>query len=166
MRFNEFINLKTNKFIVESQLRVDVPNENWLNGKINYAKQKGRDKFGVPYMGSITAYVRPDPIVKVDLLKTLPGMRGEQKNVRQDDLKAIVNIMKKTKKLPIVNGTEYVPFIMVAYNGEAWVNEGNHRIMAASILGWDKMPVEIRYFDGGERIESGPMYPGKLGITK
>jgi hypothetical protein len=54
---------------------------------------------------------------------------------------------------------------MVAYNGEAWVNEGNHRIMAAYRLNWPDMPVEIRYFDGGERIESGPMAPGKIGLA-
>jgi len=26
------------------------------------------------------------------------------------------------------------------------------------------MPVEIRYFDGGERVASGPMAPGKIGL--
>jgi hypothetical protein len=54
---------------------------------------------------------------------------------------------------------------MVAYNGEAWVNEGNHRIMAAYRLNWPDMPIEIRYFDGGERIKDGPMYPGKIGLS-
>ena len=57
------------------------------------------------------------------------------------------------------------PFINVAYNGEAWVNEGNHRIMAAAALGWDTLPVELRYFDGGERIEHGAMYPAKIGLA-
>jgi len=50
----------------------------------------------------------------------------------------------------------------VAHDGSAWVNEGNHRIMAAAELGWETLPVEIRYFDGGERAKSGAMYPGKL----
>jgi len=55
-------------------------------------------------------------------------------------------------------------YVMVAYNDEAWVNEGNHRIMAAFRLGWKKMPVEIKYFDGGERVQDGIMYPGKIGL--
>ena len=73
--------------------------------------------------------------------------------------------MEKTGKLPPdPHGNEYAPFVMVAYNGEAWVNEGNHRIMAAYRLGWKKMPIEIKYFDGGERVESGIMYPKKIGL--
>lgn len=162
MRATEFIS-KLN----ENMLITDVPNEDWLEGKIEYAKEKGRNNFGVPYMGSSTAFVRPNPEVSVDILKRLPGMRGEQSNVRHEDLKAIMKIMKDTGKLPLMsNGKEYAPFINVAYNGEAWVNEGNHRIMAAAALGWDKLPIEIRYFDGGERIESGPMYPPKIGAEK
>jgi hypothetical protein len=92
-------------------------------------------------------------------------MRGEQQNVRQDDLKAIMKIMKDTGKLPLDRGQEYAPFVNVAWNGEAWVNEGNHRIMAAAALGWKDLPVQISYFDGGERVESGAMYPGKIGLA-
>jgi hypothetical protein len=162
MRASEF----TSK-LNENMLITDVPNEDWLEGKIWYAKEKGRNSFGVPYMGSSTAFVRPNPEVSVDILKRLPGMRGEQSNVRHEDLKAIMKIMKDTGKLPLMkNGKEYAPFINVAFNGEAWVNEGNHRIMAAAALGWDKLPIEIRYFDGGERIESGPMYPPKIGAEE
>jgi hypothetical protein len=77
-----------------------------------------------------------------------------------------MKIMKDTGKLPLrQNGQEYAPFVMVAYNGEAWVNEGNHRIMAAAALGWDELPVELKYFDGGERVKSGPLYPDKIGLT-
>jgi hypothetical protein len=36
--------------------------------------------------------------------------------------------------------------------------------MAAAYLGWDSLPVELRYFDGGERVESGPLYPPKIGL--
>ena len=146
-------------------LRVDVPNEEWLNDAIAYAKQKSPDRNGLPYMGKTTATVRQ---VKVPLmlLRRIPGMRNEQQNVRYDDLAAITQIMKDTGKLPIHSNSdeEYKPFINVAYDGSAWVNEGNHRIMAAYRLGWDSLPVEISYFDGGERVESGPMYPGKIGL--
>lgn len=153
------------EFLTESQLRVDVPNEAWLQSKIDYAQSRPRNSYDVPYMGTVTAYVQGTVRVPVDTLKRLPGMRGEQKNVRHDDLRAIMKIMQDTGKLPLTDrGEEYAPFIVVAYNGEAWVNEGNHRIMAAAELGWSDLPVEIRYFDGGERVRSGPMYPAKIGL--
>jgi hypothetical protein len=116
-------------------------------------------------MGKITAYTTDDHRVPVAILKHLPGMRSEQSNVRSDDLTAIVKLMKDTGKLPLTDrGIEYAPFINVAHNGEAWVNEGNHRIMAAAALGWKDMPVQIKYFDGGEQIKDGAMYPGNIGL--
>jgi hypothetical protein len=156
----------TDRDKVEESLYVDVPNEEWLDSKISWAKKKGRNSFGVPYLGSVTARPTEDYFhLPVKLLKSLPGMRDEQRNVRSDDLKAIMQIMKDTGKLPLMsNGKEYRPFINVAWNGEAWVNEGNHRIMAAAALGWDSLPVELRYFDGGERVKSGPLYPPKIGL--
>jgi hypothetical protein len=150
---------------LNEELRVDVPNEEWLDDAIAYAKSHSPDRNGLPYMGKTTATVRKVE-VPVGLLKRIPGMRGEQQNVRQDDLAAIMKIMSDTGKLPIHahSNEEYKPFINVAYDGSAWVNEGNHRIMAAYRLGWPSLPVEISYFDGGERVESGPMYPGKIGL--
>lgn len=161
MRASEFL-LKEG---VAESLSVDVPNEEWLQSAIDYAKEKSPDRHGLPYMGKTTATVR-NVVVPVNLLARIPGMRREQQNVRYDDLAAITKIMKDTGKLPIHSHSneEYKPFINVAYDGSAWVNEGNHRIMAAYRLGWDSLPVEISYFDGGERVESGPMYPGKIGL--
>ncbi len=75
--------------------------------------------------------------------------------------------MEKTGKLPPdPHGNEYAPYVMVAYNGEAWVSEGNHRIMAAYRLGWKTLPVQLAYFDGGERVQDGIMYPGKIGLGR
>ena len=56
--------------------------------------------------------------------------------------------------LPVLpdTGKQYCPFIMVDRDGEPWVNEGNHRIMAAVKLGWKCLPVEVRYFTGGEDL--------------
>ncbi|CAB4133495.1 hypothetical protein UFOVP257_221 [uncultured Caudovirales phage] len=148
---------------LQEELHVDVPNDEWLQDQIEYAIKKGRNRNGAPYMGKSTAYAS-NVQVPMTILKQLPGMSNEQQNVRQDDLKAIMKIMQETGKLPLHNGKEYLPFINVAYNGEAWVNEGNHRIMAAAKLGWDSLPVELKYYDGGERIEHGEMYPSKIGL--
>ena len=161
--------MRANEFLIEGQLSIDVPNEDWLQDKIDYAKSKGLNSFGVPYFGSTTAYVPgTPPRVRVMRLASLPGMRDEQMNVRKADLKWLMDYMERTGKLPPKGSNsdeEYLPYIMVAYNGEAWVNEGNHRIMAAYRLNWQDMPIEIRYFDGGERIENGPMAPGKIGLA-
>ena len=155
--------------VAEGKLSVDVPNEDWLQEKIDYAKSKGRNSYGVPYMGSTTASVRgTPPRVRVMRLASLPGEKNEQTNVRKNDLKWLMDYMDRTGKLPPMGSDpskEYLPYIEVAYNGEAWVNEGNHRIMAAYRLNWQDMPIEIRYFDGGERIATGPMAPGKIGLA-
>ena len=163
MRAREFISPKLN----EAMLVTDVPNEEWLNSKIAYAKKSGRNSFGVPYMGSTTGYVRNPSQVElpVSLLAQLPGARNEQQNVRTKDLEAIVKIMQDTGRLPLWNGREYKPFIGVAWNGEPWVLEGNHRIMAAAKLGWKTLPVELKYFDGGERVETGVLHPDRIGLT-
>ena len=150
---------------LDEGLRVDVPNEEWLQDAIDYAKSKSPDRNGLPYMGKTTATVR-EVDVPVSLLRRIPGMRQEQSKIRHHDLAAIRKIMHTTGKLPLHGhtGQEYKPFINVAYDGSAWVNEGNHRIMAAAELGWESLPVEISYFDGGERIKDGDMYPGRIGL--
>jgi hypothetical protein len=147
-------------------LNVDVPNEEWLQSAIDDAIQNSPDRNGLPYMGKTTATAR-NVEIPIRILKRIPGMRREQSNVRHRDLAAIRKIMSTTGKLPLHTHTqeEYKPFINVAYDGSAWVNEGNHRIMAAYELGWPSLPVEISYFDGGERIESGTMYPSKIGLA-
>lgn len=154
------------EFITESQptLHTDNPGGEWLKDKIDYAKKKGPNPYGVPHMGSITGYFNGPVEVPVSILKTIPGARGEQNNVRKDDLEWLKNYMKTNNRLPPVSSTndkEYTPFIVVGYDGKPWVNEGNHRIMAASELGWKTLPVEIRYFDGGEKID-GLLSPNKI----
>lgn len=151
--------------VSETTLSVDVPNEQWLADKQQYARKRGRDQWGAPYFGTVTARPRGNVMVSVVRLELLKGMRNEQNNVRAKDLAWLMDYMERTGKLPPTpSGEEYAPYIMVAHNGEAWVNEGNHRIMAAYRLGWKQMPVEIAYFDGGERVKDGIMYPGKIGL--
>lgn len=146
----------------EVKLKTDVPDESWLQRKIDSVKAEGKDRWGVPAMRTITGSYTGNVNVPVDVLASLPGQRGEQNNVRHDDLAAIKNIMQKTGKLPTGrDGKEYAPYIEVAHDGSAWVSEGNHRIMAAKALGWKTLPAEIRYFTGGERVD-GPLHPSKL----
>jgi hypothetical protein len=151
---------QTNTF---ESLAVDVPNEDWLQDKVDYVRSRGPDNFGVPRHYTVTAYTTHPVELPVDLLKRLPGMKHEQHNVRHQDLEAIMHIMKDTGRLPQHNGQDYAPFIVVTHDGQAWVSEGNHRIMAAAKLGWDTLPVDIKYFEGGER-QRGPLYPPTIGL--
>ena len=130
----------------------DIPNEDWLQGKIDYARQAPRSKYGVPKMGSITGYFKGNVMVPVRWAKDLPGENGEQSDVRQGALEGIRKTMRETGKLPLTDsGDEYAPYIEIGYDGKPWVSEGNHRIMAAAAEGWDYIPAEVRYFDGGQR---------------
>lgn len=129
----------------------DVPNNTWLYEQVAYARKQKRNEFGVPYMGKITGTYDNPVMMKVDDLLKLKGQRGEQSRVREKDLEWLKEHMGKEGKLPEPSGKEYAPYIEVGYDGVPWVSEGNHRIMAAKALGWDELPVEIRYFDGGEK---------------
>lgn len=159
--------MKICDIITESTFRQDHgPSSNYLERKRREASESRRDAYGVPRMSSTTGWFTDTVRVSVEILKKIPGMRGEQKNVRKDDLDWLIDYMGRTKHLPLWgepnNQKEEAPYIMVDYSGQPWVNKGNHRIMAAAALGWKSLPVEIKYFDGGDTVESGPLYPKKL----
>jgi hypothetical protein len=145
------------------ELKEDIPNERWLAEQIDYAVKRGRNSFSVPYFGKLTGVFSQPVKLPVALLNTFKGARAEQSNVRHDDLNVIAAIMRDIGKLPLNScGEEYLPFITVAHNGEAWINEGNHRIMAAVLLGWPELKCQVRYFDGGQRVLGSSLHPSKL----
>jgi hypothetical protein len=135
------------------RLSEDIPNESWLQGKIDYAERKGRNQWGVPTMSTVTGYFDKPVEVSLRVLSRLKGERDEQNNVREESLKYIRKNWDEVSQQP--------PYIEVAYNGEAWISEGNHRIMVAAEKGLESMPVEIRYFDGGQR-RNGPLSPSRI----
>ena len=148
----------------QPKLRVDNPGGNWLQDKIDYAKKKGPNSYGIPHMGLVTGSFNGPVRIPISILKNIPGARGEQQNVRQDDLGWLMDYMKTNNRLPPMSDNddnEYAPFVVVGYDGVPWVSEGNHRIMAAAKLGWKSLPIELRYFDGGEDVE-GILHPDKL----
>ena len=132
------------------------PTTGWLESVREDVRQEGRDKHGVPWMKKITGYYRKPVTLPVGILSRLPGEHEEHKYPREESLRVIKKVMEETGKLPVSGEEEYVPYIEVAYDGSAWISEGNHRIFAARDLGWKELPVEIRYFDGGD------MAPGDL----
>ncbi len=132
----------------------DIPNEKWLAGKVEDAVSGGTNSFGVPRrMGSTTGYFGKPVEVPVEILAKLPGERAEQSNVRKDSLDYIRKNWDTVSK--------EAPYIEVDPFGKAWVSEGNHRIMVAKEKGLKTLPVEIRYFSGGQR-NAGELAPEKI----
>lgn len=160
--------MKIRDVITEATFKQDhgPAGSGYLERKQKEARESGRNAYGVPRMSSTTGWFTDTVQVPVDILKKIPGMRGEQKNVRQADLAWLKAYMGRTGHLPLWgepdNPREEAPYIQVDYSGQPWVNEGNHRIMAAAALGWKTLPVEIKYFDGGDTVETGVLYPGNI----
>jgi hypothetical protein len=146
----------------------DIPNENWLQGKIRYAVEKPRSKYGVPEMSSITGYFSSYVYIPIRWLNAIKGQNGEQSNVRVDALNGIRQVIQQTGKFPLTDsGKEYAPYIEIGYDGIPWISEGNHRIMAAAAEGLEYIPIELRYFDGGQRNVDRKWSPNNiLEITK
>jgi hypothetical protein len=150
-------------------LDVDNPGGNWLKENREYSESRGYMPSGAPKsFGKVTAVWRKPksneiaPVyLPVSMLAQLPGVMSEQGNVRSKDLDWLVDHMGKTGKLPKIDDREYKPFITVDHRGMPFVSEGNHRIMAAAKLGWDYLPVEVRYFNGAENVD-GPLHPDRI----
>jgi hypothetical protein len=153
-------------------LETDNPGGKWLEEQKEYSASRGYRPSGAPMsFGEVTA-VWSDrkknemaPVyLPVSMLKQIPGVMNEQQNVREDALQGLVEHMGKTGRLPKFreeSAREYHPFITVDQRGMPFVNEGNHRIMAADRLGWKWLPVEVRYFNGGEDVD-GPLHPDRI----
>jgi hypothetical protein len=137
-------------------LKVDNPGGKWLEDKASETMSSGRNEHGFPKTpGTVTAHFDRPVLLPVKLLTKIKGARGEQANVRSDSLEWLEAYMRKNKKLPNSGDgdKEYVPFVAIMYNGEPFVMEGNHRIMAAARSGFAALPVEIKYFTGGEQAD-------------
>lgn len=150
----------------DAKLRTDNPGGKWLTYNQEDNNLKGVTEYGVPIrLGPTTGWFNRVVLLPVDLLARIPGMRGEQSNIREKDLESIKQYMAEKNKLPPSAGrpdTEhYSPYIQVDQRGRPYVNEGNHRIMAARDLGFKYLPIELRYFTGGEEVD-GILSPEKL----
>lgn len=146
------------------RLHVDNPGGEWLQYEKEYAASRGvREDSGAPKLfGALTATYKEAPIyLPVEMLKRFRGINDEQNNVRKRSLDYLVEEMGKTGKLPPRDNFASVPFINVDQNGVPYVNEGNHRIMAAAKLGWEWLPVNVAYYSGGEQA-NGPLRPDRI----
>ena len=150
----------------DAKLNTSIPGGKWLEINQKNNDKEGVNEYGVPNkFGPVTGYFNRTVLLPVDLLARIPGQHGEQLNVREKDLAYIKQYMAEKNKLPPYYGdpdTEhYPPFIRVDQRGRPYVSEGNHRIMAARDLGFKYLPIELRYFTGGEDVD-GILSPEKL----
>jgi len=167
---------RTTELKLNDVFRSDIPKESWLEEKVKYVKSRGKDPRGFNFTGVDTGNFKDDfiPKIPVSELVKLKGRNKEQENVRKESLASLIEVMGRTGKLPLIGEAfptnkgqygadkEYRPFIIVDYEGIPTVSEGNHRIMAAAALGMKDLPVEIRYFDGGERKATGAFKPENI----
>jgi hypothetical protein len=122
----------------------DVPNEQWLAEKVEDVIAGGRNRYGVlKFFGPITGRFDRTMNLPVGELVGLPGECNEQSNVRPDALEFIRANFEAVSAEPV--------YVEVDPLGVAWVSEGNHRIMVAAEMGVLSLPVNVRYFSGGER---------------
>jgi hypothetical protein len=148
----------------EPVYRVDIPSREWLHDKQSYARSIEANKWGAPHYGTVTGAFRvaplshnkgATPIIPLAMLDNVKGVMGEQD--RTPDETKLSRIKEGIKE-----GVEFeAPFITVDQYGDAYISEGNHRITAARELGLKEIPVELRYFEGGELVD-GPWHPEKV----
>jgi hypothetical protein len=136
--------------VARTRPKVDNPGGRWLREEREYAAEEAASpKRGLHRVaGTPTAYIdRAD--IPIGLALRLPGIMDEQyyllspSDYDQRKLDALTESIRE-------GGMTEPVFINVDYRGQAWVNEGNHRIRAASRAGLKTVPAEIRYFAGGE----------------
>lgn len=125
--------------------------DQWLEDKLNYVRSRPRDKWGAPVFASETAWFNRPALLPVDFLHKIHGRMGEQYTVRDDSMQWLMKHMRNNRLPQQDIGTgDKIPHVMVDYMGKPWVNEGNHRIMAAYKLGYKCLPTHIVYFTGGD----------------
>lgn len=124
----------------------DNPGGGWLEDERKKAK-KGR-------WGSLTAGFHDFFQVPIKMVLNLKGMQGERRTLTEPRVQELMASIKE-------HGMYQPIFINVLYDGTAEINEGNRRTLIAKTLGMKYVPVEVRYYAGGERIE-GSWHPDKV----
>lgn len=145
------------------QLNIDNPKGRWLDDKLNAVKDAGRNRYGAPNThGAVTGYYLHNVLLPVDVICKLRGAMGEHTFTREDSYSWLKKEMKTRNSLPLTSRNKiYAPYILVAYDGEPWIMEGNHRIKVARDLKWKYLPVELKFATGGE-MENGILSPDRV----
>ena len=129
-----------------SMIGYDNPKGDWLAGKVRRAEQNISEG-GKGIVGPTTAYTKQSVMLPIDQLSTLKGAMDEMPRAgkpKYDDLMQSVRSEGFRYDSPILVG--------VNHRGEPYIVEGNNRVAVAREMGIDKIPVEVRWYNGGEDV--------------
>jgi hypothetical protein len=145
----------------ELRLRRDHgPHDRYLPEKIRSVKREGyttthRGTKIPRTFGSDTGSFNRPVLFPLTLLKNVPGLAGEETFDREESLRYLIPFMTQHNHLPTYKNwkgeqEQTFPMIQAWLNGKWYINEGNHRIKVARMLGWKYIPLEIRWYTGGD----------------
>ena len=145
-------------FILEEiKYHQDNPGGSWEERKQNIANDHYAERKGLH--GATTGYFNKNLRLPVNDIKHLPGAMGEHKfrdsGKKQDRISSQIGHPKN------FNSKEHPIMIGVNHRGEAHVMEGNHRLAYAAKHKISHIYSEVKYYNGGERI-NGPHSPKKM----
>jgi hypothetical protein len=135
-----------NNDITINRIYRDNPGKEWLSHEREYAKkqllQKGRN-----FAGAVTASF--EGRLPTKMLASLHGVNNEHN---------IKNILNDFKSKPIREsirneGVREPIMLYVGFDGTTKIAEGNHRVALANEFRLKDVPVDIRYFAGGELVD-------------
>ena len=135
-------------------IRVDNPGGQWLQDKIEDAEHYY--KRGMKMSGPVTAYTLYPINLPVSLLKTIKGLRDEDRRPGEPQYDRLYPKIKKygfDKDNAILIG--------INYKGEVYIIEGNTRVAVANDINIKYIPCEVKYFAGGEQQNS-ILHPSKI----
>ncbi len=147
MRFEQYIAEEKKPTTKKYKFFVDNPGGGWLEHERNLAKKR---KMG----GSVTGGFHEYFLIPIKMVLSLKGMQGERRTLSEP---RVQELMKSIEQYGIRDPI----FINVQYDGSALINEGNRRTLIAKTLGMKHVPVEIKYYAGGEQVD-GPWHPDKI----
>ena len=131
----------------EVDVQYDNPGGNWLKHQRENAEATVQKRGNIGAAGALTAWSKPVHVDPAKLSK-IPGSMNEQPepgNAKYDALHKSMSAEGYSNKSPLLVG--------INHRGEPHIIEGNHRAAVARDLGVKSIPVEFRWFAGGEQAD-------------
>lgn len=144
-------------------IKVSNPGGEWLATKQRYADEDAVKRARRGYAegtasGPVTGWLDKPVLMDPAKVSQLPGAMNEQPTPGNPKYDALFKSMSSKGYDPEEGGPILVG---VSHQGNAHIIEGNNRAAVARDLGLPEIPVEVRWFAGGEQA-SGAMQPDKL----
>jgi len=139
------------------QFYSDIPNDDWLRNKQSYANESYHRNKGIS--GSVTGSFSHTVKLPVVAIMRLPGLMDEHEYRNDPDTPKMKSLEKSVKDSGKFDSKNNPIFITVNHKGEAFVNEGNHRLAYAAKHGIQDIQAEVKYYNGGELSASGALHP-------